>query len=160
MASNRVIGKDNDLIWHFPEDLKRFKRLTSGHHIIMGRKTFESIKKPLPNRTNIVISRQADYSAPGCLVVKSLKEAIEKVKNDDQPFVIGGGLIYKEALSVAHKIELTKIHGDYEGDTYFPEFDPDIWKLLRGEKHLADEKHPHDYEFLTYLKIDPDKHNT
>jgi len=153
MASNRVIGKDNDLIWHFPDDLKHFKRLTSGHHVIMGRKTFESVGRPLPNRTNIVISRQKDYQAEGCLIARSLEEAISLVQDDDQPFVVGGAEIYKLALEHARTIELTLIHAEYEGDTYFPEFDTEVWKLARGERREADEKHAHPFEFLTYKRI-------
>ncbi len=153
MAKNRVIGKDNDLIWHFPEDLKHFKRLTSGHHVIMGRKTFESVGRPLPNRVNIVISRQEDYQAEGCKVAQSLEEAIAMVVDDDQPFIVGGAEIYKQSLSHANTIELTLIDAEYEGDTYFPEFDTSIWKLARGEKKEADDKHAHPYEFLTYKKI-------
>jgi len=153
MAENRVIGKDNQLIWHFPNDLKHFKTLTSGHHVIMGRKTFESVGRPLPNRTNIIITRQADYSAEGCLIAHSLEEAISMVENDEQPFIVGGAEIYKQALDFADCIELTIIHGEYEGDSYFPEFDLNIWKLARGEKKEADAKHIHPYEFLTYKKL-------
>ncbi len=153
MAKNRVIGKDNQLIWHFPNDLKHFKTLTSGHHIIMGRKTFESVGKPLPKRTNIIITRQEGYSVEGCLVAHSIEEALSLVKNDEQPFIVGGAEVYKQALEVAQTIELTLIHSDYEGDSYFPEFDSSEWKLARGEKKEADAKHIHPYEFLTYKKL-------
>ena len=153
MSDNRVIGKDNQLIWHFPEDLKHFKHLTSGHHVIMGRKTFESVGKPLPNRTNIIITRQTNYEAEGCLIAHSIKEALAMVKGDEQPFIVGGAEIYKQALDFANTIELTIIHGKYDGDSYFPEFDLSIWKLARGEKKEADAKHIHPYEFLTYKKI-------
>ena len=153
MAENRVIGKDNQLIWHFPEDLKHFKQLTSGHHVIMGRKTFESVGRPLPNRTNIIITRQSDYKAEGCLIAHSIEEALAMVKDDEMPFIVGGAEIYKQALAFADGIELTIIHGEYEGDSYFPEFDLSIWKLARGEKKEADAKHIHPYEFLTYKKI-------
>ena len=153
MAKNRVIGKDNDLIWHFPEDLKHFKSLTSGHHVIMGRKTFESVGRPLPKRVNIIITRQKDYLAEGCKIAGSLEEALAMVKNDDQPFIVGGAEIYKQSLDFANTIELTLIEAEYEGDTFFPEFDPSIWKLARGEKKEADDKHAHPYEFLTYKKI-------
>ncbi|QNR23061.1 dihydrofolate reductase [Croceimicrobium hydrocarbonivorans] len=153
MAQNRVIGKDNDLIWHFPEDLKRFKKLTSGHAIIMGRKTYESLGRPLPNRKNIVITRQADYKAEGCLMASNMESAIELAKEDNQPFIVGGAEIYKQALPFAKTIELTLIKADYEGDTYFPEFDPEVWKLARGEKKEADDKHAHPFEFQTYKKI-------
>lgn len=159
MAENRVLGKDNQLIWHMPEDLKRFKRLTSGHHVIMGRKTFESMNKPLPNRTNIIISRQGDYDGKGAIVVNSLEAALNAVKDDEQPFIIGGAEIYKLGLEHARRIELTHIHHKFEGDTFFPEFDARVWKLLRGESKEPDEKNPYPYEFLTYIKINPDKHN-
>tara|TARA_R110002050_G_scaffold149571_2_gene276251 strand:+ start:1806 stop:2300 length:495 start_codon:yes stop_codon:yes gene_type:complete len=153
MAENRVIGKDNQLIWHFPDDLKHFKQLTSGHHVIMGRKTFESVGRPLPNRTNIIITRQDEYRVEGCLIAHSIEEAISMVKNDERPFIVGGAEIYKQALDFADTIELTIIHGNYEGDSYFPEFDLGIWKLARGEKKEADAKHIHPFEFLTYKKI-------
>lgn len=153
MAKNRVIGKDNDLIWHFPDDLKHFKKLTSGHHVIMGRKTFESVGFPLPKRTNIIITRQKDYQAEGCLIAHDLKSALALVKDDDQPFIVGGAEIYRQSLDFANTIELTLIHSEYEGDTYFPEFDLEVWKLARGEKREADDKHAHPFEFLTYKKI-------
>jgi dihydrofolate reductase len=153
MAENRVIGKDNDLIWHFPDDLKHFKTLTSGHHVIMGRKTFESLGRPLPKRVNIIVTRQRDFAAAGCLIAHSLEEAISMVKNDEQPFIVGGAEIYKQALTIANCIELTLINAEYEGDTFFPEFDLKIWKLARGEKKEADDKHAHPYQFLTYLKL-------
>lgn len=153
MAENRVIGKDNDLIWHFPNDLKHFKQLTSGHHIIMGRKTFESVGRPLPNRTNIIITRQKNYQAEGCLVAENLDAALSLVKDDEQPFIVGGAQIYKLALEKAKTIELTLIHAEYDGDTFFPEFDTTVWKLARGEKKEADDKHAHPYEFLTYKKL-------
>lgn len=157
MAKNRVIGKNNDLIWHFPEDLKRFKRLTSGHHIIMGRKTFESVGRPLPNRTNIIITRQPNYQAEGCLVAGSLEGAIKLIKDDLQPFIVGGAEIYRQSLDFAQTLEITLIEAEYEGDTFFPEFDADIWKLARAEKKEADDNHAHPYEFLTYKKISPVK---
>lgn len=153
MAQNRIIGKDNQLIWHFPDDLKRFKKLTSGHHVIMGRKTYESMNRPLPNRVNIVISRNADYEAEGCFTATSLESALELVKNDDQPFIIGGAEIYRLGLALAKTIELTLIHREYEGDTEFPEFDRNVWKLARGEKRDPDDKHPYVFEFMTYKRI-------
>jgi len=153
MAENRVIGKDNQLIWHFPDDLKHFQSLTSGHHVIMGRKTFESVGRPLPKRTNIIITRQTDYSAEGCLIAHSIEEAIAMVKDDEQPFIVGGAEIYQQALDLADSIELTIIHGEYEGDSYFPQFDENVWKLARGEKKEADAKHIHPFEFLTYRKL-------
>jgi dihydrofolate reductase len=153
MSENRVIGKDNQLIWHFPEDLKHFRKRTSGHHVIMGRKTFESVGRPLPKRINIIITRQTDYVAEGCLVAHSLEEAIALVENDEQPFIVGGAEIYKQALDLANSIELTVIHGVYEGDSFFPELNDSIWKLARAEPKEADDKHIHPYEFLSYKKI-------
>ncbi len=150
-AENNAIGMDNKLIWHLSDDLKRFKNLTNGHHIIMGRKTFESFPKPLPNRTHIVISRQSDYQVPeGVIVVNSLEDAIDAAKNDSQPFIIGGGEIYQQALSIADKIELTRVHDTFEGDAFFPEIDLSIWKETANIFHTKDAKHDYEFSFLTY----------
>ncbi len=153
-GENNAIGKDNDLIWHLSNDLKRFKKLTSGHHIIMGRKTFESFPKPLPNRTHIVITRQANYQAPeGVIIVNSLEEAITISRNDTQPFIIGGGEIYKQSIHLADKIELTRVHATFESaDTFFPNIDDSIWKEISRTTHDADDKHAHAFSFITYLK--------
>ena len=153
MSQNRVIGRDNDLAWHLPKDLKRFKELTKGHHVLMGRKTYESVGRPLPGRTNIVISRQENYKAPGCIVVHTLEEAIRKAENDNQPYVIGGGKIYEQALPLADTLELTQIHADVEGDTYFPEVDTNKWQIVAKESHEADDKHEFAYDFLTYQRV-------
>jgi len=153
-SENNEIGKDNKLIWHLSNDLKRFKKLTSGHHIIMGRKTFESFPKPLPNRTHIVISRQESYSVPaGVIVVNSIDEAIEKAKNDSQPFVIGGGEIYKLALPFASKIELTRVHHTFDADAFFPEIDLNLWKETQNEFHKKDKDHEFEFSFLTYERL-------
>lgn len=153
MSSNRVIGNNNSLIWNMPSDMKRFIRLTKGHHVIMGRKTYESMGKPLKGRINIVVTRQSSYSAPGCIVVQSLEEAIQKAEGDQKPFVIGGSEIYKQAIKYGHTIELTLIHHEFEGDAYFPEFeDAGNWELVQKESHKADEDNPYDYDFLTYGK--------
>ena len=150
-AENDAIGKGNKLIWHLSDDLKRFKSLTSGHHIIMGRKTFESFPKPLPNRTHVVITRQADYSAPkGVILVNSLEDAIDVAKNDSKAFIIGGGQIYKQAMSLVDKIELTRVHHDFEADTYFPKIDTTIWKETSNVFHKKDEGHDYEFSFLTY----------
>ena len=150
MAENRVIGKENKLIWHLPADLKFFKNLTTGHPIIMGRKTFESIGKPLPNRTNIVITRQADFTAEGCLVAHSLTEALMLAQQlDSDIFVIGGAEIYKQAMFLADTIYLTEVHHTFEGDTFFPEIDSVLWQETSREEHKADEKNPYDYAFVT-----------
>ncbi len=148
-AKNNEIGKDNKLIWHLSNDLKRFKQLTSGHAIIMGRKTFESFPKALPNRTNVVITRDLNYTAENAVVVHSLQEALEITKEDNQPFIIGGGEIYKQALSVAHKIELTRVDHDFEADTFFPELNSS-WKEIMREDCFKDDKHDYNYSFITY----------
>ncbi len=153
-SENNAIGKNNDLIWHLSHDLKRFKTLTNNHHIIMGRKTFESFPKPLPNRTHIVISRQEDYKVPkGVIVVSSLQKAIAVAKHDAQPFIIGGGEIYKQAMHIANKIELTRVHGHFEADTFFPEIDPSIWKETANTFHKKDEKHKYEFSFITYKRL-------
>ena len=147
---NSVLGKDNQLIWHLPEDLKRFKRLTTGHAIIMGRKTFESLPKALPNRHNIVVTRNQNYSKEGVTVCHSLEATIECAKNDDQPFVIGGGQVYEQAIELADVIELTKIHAQFEGDVFFPEIDLKKWSVEKEERM----SHPDfEYSFITYTKI-------
>ena len=154
VSENQVIGKDNDLIWKLSLDLKRFKSLTSGHHIIMGRKTFESFPKPLPNRTHVVITRQKDYKAPeGVIIVNSLEKAIQASKSDSSPYIIGGGEIYKQSLPYASVIELTRVHGIFDGDTYFPEIDLDQWKVIKREFISKDENHAYDFSFITYKKI-------
>jgi len=149
-SRNQVIGKDNQLIWRLSADLKRFKALTTGHHIIMGRKTFESIGKPLPNRTSIIITRQADYTAEGCIVVNSLDEALSKVKDDQEAFIIGGGTIYKEAIDKADKLYLTLVHGKFEGDTFFPEVDTKAWESRKREDFMPDAKNEHPYSFIDF----------
>ncbi|PWI29434.1 dihydrofolate reductase [Xanthomarina sp. GH4-25] len=152
-GENDEIGKDNQLIWHLSDDLKRFKALTNGHHIIMGRKTFESFPKPLPNRTHIVISRQANYQVPsGVIVVNNLEDAFDAAKSDKQPFVIGGGEIYKQAMAYANKIELTRVHETFDADTFFPKIDTAIWKEVNNTNHPKDEKHQHAFSFLTYIR--------
>lgn len=149
-AENNALGKDNDLVWHLPDDFKRFKRLTSGHYIIMGRKTFESFPKLLPNRTHVIITRQKDYNPEGTIVVNSLDEAIRVSKLDEQPFIIGGGEIYKMGIDVADRIELTRVHGEFDADTYFPEIDENEWELVKEEFHDKDEKHDKSFTYLTY----------
>ncbi len=152
-GENDAIGKDNKLIWHLSDDLKRFKQLTNGHHIIMGRKTFESFPKPLPNRIHIVITRQENYKIPeGVIVVNSLEDAIDAAKNDAQPFVIGGGEIYKQAMPLADKIELTRVHHSFEADTFFPKVDMSIWQETNNTFHEKDENHDYSFSFLTYSR--------
>ena len=147
------IGKNNQLLWHLPADLKHFKEITTGHPIIMGRKTFESFPKPLPNRTHIIITRQADYEVPeGCIVVSGLPEAIAICPKNEEVFIIGGGEIYKQSIDVANKLELTRVHTTIEADTFFPEINPEQWELVFEEPHPKDEKHAFDFTFQTYLK--------
>ena len=152
-SENNALGKDNQLVWHLPEDFKRFKTLTSGHYIIMGRKTFESFPKPLPNRTHIIITRQADYEVPeGCIVVSGLQEAIAICPKNEEAFVIGGGEIYQQSLELVNKIDITRVHTTLEADTFFPAIDTTKWELVFEEFHPKDEKHDFDFTFLTYVK--------
>jgi len=153
VAENKVLGKDNAIIWHLPDDFKHFKALTSHHYIIMGRKTFESFPKPLPNRTHVIITRQSDYVVPEhCVVVHSLDEALELTKKEDEVFVIGGGEIYTLALPKADKLELTQVHASFDGDAFFPEFSTSDWHLVKEDYHPKDEKHAYDFTFQTYSR--------
>lgn len=153
-GENNAIGKDNDLIWHLSNDLKRFKKLTNGHYIIMGRKTFESFPKPLPNRTHVVITRQPNYKAPdGVIIVNALVDAIDAARLDPNPYIIGGGEIYRQAMSLVDKLEITRVHATFENaDTFFPEIDETIWKEVDRTTHDADEKHAHAFSFITYVR--------
>ena len=158
VAENNVIGKDNALIWHLPADMKFFKEKTTGHCIITGRKNYESIPekfRPLPNRTNIIITRQKNYNAPGAFVVGSIEEAIEKANQsgDTEIFIIGGAEIFKQCLHITDKIYYTKIYHSFEGDTFFPEIDHDQWKELKKVDHVADEKNKYNYSFIELEKI-------
>lgn len=137
-SGNRALGKDNDLIYKIPEDLKRFKELTSGHAIIMGRKTFESIGRVLPNRTNIVITRDLNYKTEGVMVVHSLEEAFWKVEDSDEVFVIGGGQIYQDVMSKADKLYLTIVEGNPEADTFFPDYSEFKKVVYESEKQESD----------------------
>lgn len=152
IAKNNALGKDNDLIWHLPADLKRFKKVTSNHHIIMGRKTFESLGRPLPNRTNIVITRNPDYKAEGCVIVNSLEAALNAAKEDENPYILGGAQIYKQAMPIADKMDLTFVHHEFEADAFFPEIDSNIWKETSREDFQADEKNKYDFSFVTLTK--------
>ena len=154
VAENNALGMDNKLIWHLSDDLKRFKNLTKGHHVIMGRKTFESMPKALPNRTNVVITRQAEYAAENAHVVNTLEAALALAQEDDRPFIIGGGEIYRQGLAFANCIELTRVHDDFEADTFFPEIDTAVWREVWRENHDKDEKHAHAFSFIRYEKID------
>lgn len=150
-GENDVIGKDNGLIWHLTDDLKRFKNLTSNHAMIMGRKTFESFSKPLPNRTHIVITNQKNYQVPdGVIVVHNMHDALDAAKNDSQPFIIGGGEIYKQAMTYADKIEMTRVHESFDGDTFFPKIDTSIWEETQNIFHQRDIDHQYSFSFITY----------
>lgn len=151
-AENNALGKDNQLVWHLPDDFKRFKQLTTGHYIIMGRKTFESFPKPLPNRTHVVITRQKGYHPEGCLIADSIESAIALVPENEEAFVIGGGEIYRLAMPFADKIELTRVHASFEADAFFPEIDPTKWKLEASAYHPKDEKHQFDFTYETFVK--------
>ena len=159
VSENGVIGKDNDLPWSLPSDMKFFKQTTLGHHVIMGRKNYESIPhkfSPLPNRTNIVITRQKEYNAPGCVVVNSLNESLRfaKENGEGEAFIIGGGQIYKMALEndLVDKIYLTKVRFECEGDTYFPKLNNN-WKIIKKIQNKSDSKHRYDYDFIFLEKI-------
>jgi dihydrofolate reductase len=150
MAKNRVIGANNTLPWHLPADLKHFKALTMGHHMVMGRKTYESIGKPLPGRTSVVVSRNEGYSAPGVIVVNSLKAAISACGNDEEIYVIGGAELYRQALGLADRIYLTEIDADIPGDAHFTEFDSKLWQETGRVSHSPDEKNLYPYHFVVY----------
>ncbi|NMH27208.1 dihydrofolate reductase [Flavobacterium silvaticum] len=152
-AQNNALGKDNQLLWHLPDDFKRFKELTSGHYIIMGRKTFESFPKPLPNRTHVIITRQKGYNPEGCIVVHDMESALEVCPKDQAVYVIGGGEIYNLALPYADRIDLTRVHASFEADAFFPEFDPTQWKLVSSVPHEADERHAQSFTFETWDRM-------
>lgn len=152
VAENNALGKNNELIWHLPNDFKRFKAITTGHHIIMGRKTFESFPKPLPNRTHVVISRQKNYAPEGCIVVDDIEKAIAVCPKNETIYIIGGGEIYKQAIIFADQLDITRVHHQFEADVYFPEINPDIWKLTSETFHPKDEKHLYDYSFQTFVR--------
>ena len=154
MTRAGVIGKDGHLPWRLSADLKRFKALTLGHAIIMGRKTYDSLGRPLPGRTSIVITRQATlHVPPEVLVVHSLAEALHHVGHDDAPFVIGGGEIFAQALPLAERMFVTWVESEIQGDTLFPAWNPREWRLAQEERHSADEKNQYDYSFATYYRI-------
>ena len=151
IGKNRELGKDNDLIWHLPNDLKRFKKVTSGHDVIMGRKTFESLGKPLPNRTNIIITRNTDYKADGCTIVNSLESGL-RICNDTNPYILGGAEVYNQAIKIADVLDLTLVDAKLEADVFFPEIDLTIWKETTRQDFNADEKHKYGYSFVTYVR--------
>jgi dihydrofolate reductase len=153
ISSNNAIGKNNQLLWHLPADLKHFKAITTGHPIIMGRKTYDSIGKPLPNRRNIIITRQTDLAIDGAEVVNNIADALSLCKTENEVFIIGGAEIYKSALAFANKIYLTTIHQQYEADAFFPILAMEEWILINQEYHSPDEKNNVAYTFSTLERI-------
>ncbi|THE10388.1 dihydrofolate reductase [Bacillus timonensis] len=154
MDKNQLIGKDNDLPWRLPADLAYFKRVTMGHPIIMGRKTYDSIGRPLPGRENIIVTRDTSYKAEGCMVIHSIEEIVKMSEETQQElFVIGGAEIFKEILPNTDRLYITEIDEEFEGDTYFPAFDKSEWKVISKEKGIKDEKNPYEYTFFVYEKI-------
>ena len=151
MDEQRAIGKNNQLLWHLPADLKHFKELTTGHAILMGRKTYESIGKPLPNRTNIILTHGTDLNMPGCVIINSLKDLLQSDLLDEtqELFIIGGAQIYQQLLPYTQRIYLTLVHHTFGGDVFFPELNPQEWQETSREAHQADEKNPYAYTFLT-----------
>ncbi len=148
---NHIIGRNNKLIWHLPNDLKRFKKLTYGHHIIMGRRTWESIGRPLPNRTSVIITRQQDYSIPDCCIVaSSIEDALGKCANAEKVFIIGGGEIYAQAISLADELFITQVNATVAGDCSFPIYDKNKWELVNCEEFPTDEKHKYSFKFVDY----------
>ena len=156
LASNNVIGRGNQMPWHLSADLKRFKALTMGHHLIMGRKTFESIGRPLPGRTTIVVTRRSDFAPPDVVVAPSLDAALELARGDGEVFIAGGADIYDQMIHRADRMYLTRVHADVEGDAFFPDFD-DVteWSLVDSEHYEPDDKNPLPYSFLTYERVAP-----
>lgn len=157
IGNKNALGKDNQLLWKLPKDLKHFKTLTENHPVVMGRKTYESIGKALPNRTNIVVSRKENWFQEGILIVSTLKEALKFAKKINEDFfVIGGGEIYKQTIEIADKLEITQVNGDFEADTFFPKIDPKIWQKTDEECHSKDDKNEYDFCFQTFEKINKD----
>ncbi|RZJ37854.1 MAG: dihydrofolate reductase [Chryseobacterium sp.] len=154
IGKNNALGKDNQLLWRLPKDLKHFKIMTENHPIVMGRKTYESIGKPLPNRTNIVVSRKENWFSEEILIVSKLKEAVKFAKKiDEEVFIIGGGEIYNQTMELADRLVITYVDQDFEADTFFPKIDLKIWQKTDEEFHPKDEQNDHDFYFQTYEKI-------
>lgn len=150
---NRLIGRDNGLPWHLPADLKHFKQITMGHYMIMGRKTFESIGKPLPGRTSVVITRQEGLQFEGCIMASSLEDAIHKCPTNEDVFVIGGADVFNQAIQSCDSLHTTLIHHQFEGDTHFQEINPSEWEMISREDFTADEKNPWAYSYIDYKRI-------
>ncbi len=154
VSSNGVIGRDGDLPWHLPADLRHFKNTTMGHHLIIGRRTWIEVGKPLPGRTMVVVTRSRSFSADGVAVVHSVEDALKIARDDDEPFIGGGSQIYRIALArkLVDRIYLTRIHAEVEGDTHFPDLDANQWELVSEDHHEADEKNEFAYSFLRYQR--------
>jgi dihydrofolate reductase len=155
MERSRVIGRDGDLPWHLSADLKRFKQLTMGHHIIMGRKTFESIGRLLPGRTSVIVTHQSGFKFDGAIVAHSLADAIHAAKNDDEVFVIGGEEIYRQALPLVDRIYLTEVAADIAGDAKFPELNREAWNIVEQSQHPATERDDYSYTFTILDRVEP-----
>ena len=161
LSSNNVIGRGNALPWRLSTDLKRFKSLTMGHHLLMGRRTWDTVGRPLPGRTTVVITRQEDFAPEGVIVVHSLEEAIRIAEQagDDEPFIAGGAQIYEQSMHRANRMYLTRVHAEIEGDAFFPDFD-DVseWQLVDSEHFAEDEKNEYPFSFLMYDRVAPEGH--
>tara|TARA_R110002095_G_scaffold50644_4_gene44381 strand:- start:1680 stop:2162 length:483 start_codon:yes stop_codon:yes gene_type:complete len=153
MADNRAIGKNNELLWHLPDDFKHFKAITMAKPILMGRKTYQSIGRPLPGRKNIVVTRDAAFTADGVLVVNSIDAALDAAKEDAEVMVIGGASFYQQMLPLADRLYVTRVHHRFDADTFFPEIDADQWRLVEQTEHAADERHAFSFSFIEYQKI-------
>lgn len=153
MARNRVIGADGKIPWHLPNELQLFKRVTMGHHIVMGRKTYESIGRLLPGRTTVIVTRQHDYAVPGAVIAHSLEDAVARCAGDSEIFIIGGGELYRAAMTLADRIYLTVVDAEPAGDTRMPEFDPAQWRVSETKQFHRDERHAHDYRFEVHDRV-------
>ena len=153
IAENYAIGKDNQLLWHLPEDLKRFKRITEGHNIIMGKRTYYSLpKRPLPGRTSIILTDVLNEQIDGCPMAYSIEDIINKCDKTNENFIIGGGSVYRQFFGIAQKLYITKVHASFEADTFFPEINLTDWEIIESVPHKADEKNKYDYTFITYQR--------
>ncbi len=153
VARGGVIGGGNALLWHITEDLRRFKAITLGHPVVMGRKTWESLGRPLPGRANVVVTRDRNYTAEGCSVVHSLEEALALFTPAEEVFIIGGGELYAQAMPIADRLYLTGVDATFEGDTFFPQWDRGLWRITSTEHHQHGEKFPHPFTFTDYERI-------
>lgn len=154
VAENNVIGKKGSIPWHLPEDLKHFKKITSGHHVIMGQTTFESIGRPLPKRVSVVLTKDRNFESSSCIITHSLIEALKTAEKagENEVFFIGGGSVYEQALPLASKLYLTRVHARINGDVFFPKIDPTVWKLVLCETHQKDPENPYAFDFCIYQK--------